>query len=91
MAAIFGSLGYFLAILLACMSMLALASPIPFVITGVENIAQFEDIIARELVSSGNIPETSRAARRDDSEFDTTINGENDANIEPRICRFGCI
>ncbi|KAH7918977.1 hypothetical protein BV22DRAFT_1051378 [Leucogyrophana mollusca] len=102
MFAKFTSFAYFVAVFLACLSLLVSASPIPFVITGTEGIAPFEDVVAREFVSSNIIrgpepnPVVAEAAvtyikREPEPEPVPESAIEEEIDVEPRICRFGFV
>ncbi|OAX38500.1 hypothetical protein K503DRAFT_156568 [Rhizopogon vinicolor AM-OR11-026] len=96
------SLPIFAIFLLAFLSLLACASPIPIVLPPSEGITLFKDVIAREALPEVDISTRDPAPalelhdansvlmRAEDAEPDILVDDPEDELLS-RICRYGCL
>ncbi|KAG1740857.1 uncharacterized protein EDB91DRAFT_1248240 [Suillus paluster] len=88
--------------LLACLSLLACASPIPIILPPSEGITLFKDVVAREALPEVGILKRVAAPAldlhvlsRDEDTGHTTepsiLVDDPDNGLEARICRYGCL
>ncbi|KAG1742525.1 hypothetical protein EDB19DRAFT_619499 [Suillus lakei] len=106
MAPKFISFPVFAIFLLACLSLLAGASPIPITLPLSEGITLFKDVVAREALLEVNIlrreaapvlelREATGVLMRDEDAGLTTESSilvdDPDDGLEARVCRYGCL